>query len=50
MGSALFHDLDVDLLHVHLLAKFRRKSGGLEQLGIYTRRHSGYRDLEDEVE
>lgn len=37
--SSLFHDLDVDLLHVHLLAELWWKFGAFQQLGIYACRH-----------
>ena len=37
----LFHDLEVDLLHVHLLIELGRKFGGLEKSCIYAGRHGG---------
>lgn len=32
----LFHNFDVDLLHVNFLAEFRREFGRFEQLRLYT--------------
>ena len=35
----LLHDLQIDLLHVHLLIEFDRELRGLQQLCIYAGRH-----------
>lgn len=37
----LLHDLDVNLLHVHLLIEFGRKFGALQELGVHSGRHCG---------
>lgn len=39
--ESLFHDLDIDLLHIDLPTEFRRELGLLEQLLIDCGRHGG---------
>ena len=39
MGSALFHDLQVDLLHINLLAELGGELRALEELRINAGRH-----------
>lgn len=41
--NSLFHDLEVDLGHVNLLAELRREFGALEELGVHSGRHGGLR-------
>ena len=40
-GHLLLHDLNVDLLHIHLLIEFGREFGALQQLGVHSGRHGG---------
>lgn len=35
----LFHNLHIDLLHIHLLIELGRKLGALEELCVHTGRH-----------
>lgn len=42
-GHSLLHDLQVNLLHVNLLAELRRELGALQELGIHSCRHARQR-------